>query len=1342
MTEGACCAEAGQCASGFPGAADVCSVECGQIFEPFWDDCGDMLISMGMGGMEGMTVFYEHCFETLYPPGSCGVFCNQHSYDCRLGQIREACCAHDNCDENGIPTRTCPVGCALIFPVFVEECGDHIVNVEHKQIAPYQRMEESCLTVDGAAIVEYARDLMQQGCSLDFGRHRRLQIVSQWLAPGSSSCTWDDLDDRSREVDQICCSDSSCQNGIPNVCTPMCAVVFHEFMDECGGSLRTILGGDGRNDQLTAFEDLCIGNLDTHLFLEAIANANCGDEVLGRQEECQEASELSITFLSSTRDTSGNNRRVSLNGDATVTTTGVQFDGDGDYFTVSSFPYASDSDFSISFWFVKQECTASLYEYLFSHSNDDSMNFADGAQQPGFASISIYLGCEGQGASTTSNDNSGTIMRYWMQDDLGTVGIFDFPLHDAGAFDSITQTWIHTILVVEPTGFVTYDDGTKVMDGLYGFPRTQPNVAQPTPGVLSSPFTTMTMRSPLYIGGRSDLAGDRHFRGTMALLMIDHDSITAEQAQCYFEHGESTLAALPPVPPPADHGMSCHMAVTQALHVTLGENGQPSMAARECTDEQMHATCDGSCGAMWGQIGTACANWSPEGQVVNCGTLTSRGVAPPCTTQRQQATYNQMALQQLGTTCAPMPAGCEPGVMMPIVQSCNLPTAARPVSADWRPRCPCDSSTVAPLIACADSFGASVGMDRAYINAVRRAAQGPCQRDSSGADFVTIQTDGTEVPATVEDEAGVFVQFHADAGTTYLLDTETGSLEDTVMFLLSTDQRTTIAENDDDERESGRLDSYIEWTCPETGMYYVNVKGYGGDTGTVTISIDTQSEAGDGPCSSGGAELHQQQLVISFEPAGGTANDQTCSWHIVCDPGTTATVTIQRFGTEQDFDYVRLYDGDSNSADAVAELTGAMRDLQQTTFTSSSTDMVVEFTSDESVGDEGFEASYLCSRDAPPPPPPGPVFVPISPGGGMTQGNVDSEAGSWFVFDATIGNTYQLETQAGSLEDTMMDLVDMDGQTTLVENDDDTRRSGSLASYIEWTCPRTGTYYVNVKGYGGSTGNFQVSVSAPSQEDPCGGGVTMNEQLATVSFMPQGGTQNDQSCTWAITCPQQFMHVELTFSRFDTESYFDTVTVFDGADADATQMGSLSGALSDLPTRDYHSAGPNMFVEFVSDDSITGLGFEANYICSSSQPPPPPEEPPPPPPGVHSFVTVATDGTTSQGEVTNADGIWYQFTAEQGKTYELDTEVGTLLDTVMDLVDLDGLGVLAENDDDERLTGRLDSYIEWTCPTSGQYYANVKGYGEDTGTFTFSITETSASGIGGGDPCDGGATLV
>ena len=61
----------------YPGAADACSKECGRIFETFWDECGDMLVNANMGGMEGMGTFYDHCVESLYPPGTCGAFCNQ-----------------------------------------------------------------------------------------------------------------------------------------------------------------------------------------------------------------------------------------------------------------------------------------------------------------------------------------------------------------------------------------------------------------------------------------------------------------------------------------------------------------------------------------------------------------------------------------------------------------------------------------------------------------------------------------------------------------------------------------------------------------------------------------------------------------------------------------------------------------------------------------------------------------------------------------------------------------------------------------------------------------------------------------------------------------------------------------------------------------------------------------------------------------------------------------------------------------------------------------------------------------------------------------------------------------
>ena len=35
--QGMCCSDGNECASGYPGADDACSRECGELFEPFWD---------------------------------------------------------------------------------------------------------------------------------------------------------------------------------------------------------------------------------------------------------------------------------------------------------------------------------------------------------------------------------------------------------------------------------------------------------------------------------------------------------------------------------------------------------------------------------------------------------------------------------------------------------------------------------------------------------------------------------------------------------------------------------------------------------------------------------------------------------------------------------------------------------------------------------------------------------------------------------------------------------------------------------------------------------------------------------------------------------------------------------------------------------------------------------------------------------------------------------------------------------------------------------------------------------------------------------------------------------
>ena len=111
----------------------------------------------------------DHCLQTLYPPGSCGTFCNQHSYDCYLEEVQQACCeGGPNCEQGrDVPTE-CPVGCALVFPSFLGSCRDHLV-ASGAPIGEYESFGSRCLEVDGLALVDYALELRSQGCAIDLG---------------------------------------------------------------------------------------------------------------------------------------------------------------------------------------------------------------------------------------------------------------------------------------------------------------------------------------------------------------------------------------------------------------------------------------------------------------------------------------------------------------------------------------------------------------------------------------------------------------------------------------------------------------------------------------------------------------------------------------------------------------------------------------------------------------------------------------------------------------------------------------------------------------------------------------------------------------------------------------------------------------------------------------------------------------------------------------------------------------------------------------------------------------------------------------------------------------------
>ena len=73
-----------------------------------------MMATMGamMGGMDGMTTFYDTCLTTRYPPGSCTDSCSAQTLHCREMEIQNACCG----DPGNCPVRRTLVS-ARIFCV-------------------------------------------------------------------------------------------------------------------------------------------------------------------------------------------------------------------------------------------------------------------------------------------------------------------------------------------------------------------------------------------------------------------------------------------------------------------------------------------------------------------------------------------------------------------------------------------------------------------------------------------------------------------------------------------------------------------------------------------------------------------------------------------------------------------------------------------------------------------------------------------------------------------------------------------------------------------------------------------------------------------------------------------------------------------------------------------------------------------------------------------------------------------------------------------------------------------------------------------------------------------------
>jgi hypothetical protein len=611
-----------------------------------------------------------------------------------------------------------------------------------------------------------------------------------------------------------------------------------------------------------------------------------------------------------------------------------------------------------------------------------------------------------------------------------------------------------------------------------------------------------------------------------------------------------------------------------------------------------------------------------------------------------------------------------------------------------------------------------------------------------------------------------FYTFQATAGTSYEISTELTTLPDSVLVLYGSDRSTELAENDDGpEGPPGsphNTASYLVWSAPSTGTFYIAVRGFDpsqhGGFSLTLASGSTPGGAGSA-CSAAGSTLSNGHGSISFT-ADMYTNNAHCDWRVTCPrPGMRAAVTFRRLDVEQGFDNVKMYEGTVATGTLLGTLTGTLPDDPNARhFEATGQSMLVEFTSDASVGGNGFEAQYSCAHTAPPNT--GPTDQDCTPvrvnSDRPTEGHVDATAPTaYFCLTATAGATYDLTVTLGTLQDSVMDLYGADRRTSIAHNDDS---QGSLASFIQWTAPSAGTFYIGVRGFQPQlAGDFSLDVTqetdghgngdAGHSDSPClradgtGGSILARRAGTIVYSADSADCQDNCQCDWTIQCHDDQVP-SVTFTAFQTEAHWDFVHLFDGPNADATEVvpGGLSGGPGNgapPPGQSYSATQSSMLIEFTSDQSLSGANnFQASFECG-----PPAGQPPAPPAMALPCSPTSCAGTPVDGSITSGP-MRYSFSAAAGTTYQIRVVLDTLPDSVLDLYAADGVTQLAENDD---YGASLASYIEWTAPRAGTYIVQVRGFSpSEQGGFTVSVTAAAGSGPdpsshGGGDPCADGS---
>jgi len=317
-------------------------------------------------------------------------------------------------------------------------------------------------------------------------------------------------------------------------------------------------------------------------------------------------------------------------------------------------------------------------------------------------------------------------------------------------------------------------------------------------------------------------------------------------------------------------------------------------------------------------------------------------------------------------------------------------------------------------------------------------------------------------------------------------------------------------------------------------------------------------------------------------------NNLNCSWLIQPATATSITLNFLQFDLDNPSDSLLIYDGPNNSSAVLAAYTGS---TLPSSVSSTGGDMFVEFVTDGSNTAQGWEAYYditsslSCVGTT--------TFT--APNGSFDDGsgpsaNYDNNLNcSWLIQPtgnpATISlNFTSVSTASFNDRVTVYDGTNNSGTilgTVFLNNVAGTLTAFSGSMYLEFTTDGFGT----AAGWDATYSTTNSFCAANSTLTAPNGFIDDGSPFSS-SYL------NNTSCQWLISPAVTNQAIRFNFSRISTEFGIDTVTFYDGTTTNDPIIGSFSG--NAIPNA-ILSSGPNMLITFISNASVTGLGWRGNY---------------------------------------------------------------------------------------------------------------------------------------------------